>query len=100
MSDGATAKELEDIKTHLTPEESQIVEILQSRRMIREDPFDIDSFTLDAIDGLAPNLEHGNLGLVMAKTPRLDTSHFYSPPFLDGLVPEIRKESTRHAFVV
>ncbi|RMJ05122.1 hypothetical protein CDV36_014206 [Fusarium kuroshium] len=100
QGDEATAKELEDIKTHLTPEESQIVEILQSRRMIREDPFDIDSFTLDAIDGLAPNLEHGNLGLVMAKTPRLDTSHFYSPPFFDGLVPEIRKESTRHAFVV
>lgn len=100
QGDTATAKELEDIKKHLTPEESQVVEILQSRRMIREDPFDIDSFTLDAIDGLAPNLENGNLGLVKAKTAKLDTSHFYSPRFLDGLVPEIRKESTRQTFVV
>ncbi|KAL6355310.1 hypothetical protein LRP88_10896 [Fusarium phalaenopsidis] len=100
QGEATTAKELEDIKKHLTPEESQIVEILQSRRMIREDPFDIDSFTLDAIDGMAPNLEHGKLGLIKAKTARLDTSHFYSPPFLDGLAPEIRKESTRHAFAV
>ncbi|KAJ4244815.1 Tryptophan halogenase [Fusarium torreyae] len=96
----ATLEELEQIKKHLTPEESQIVEILRSRRMIREDPFDIDSFTLDTIDGLAPNLVHGKLGLVQAKRPNLDTSHFYSPSFLDGLVPEVRKESTRQAFVV
>ena len=68
--------------------------------MIREDPFDIDSFTLDTIDGLAPNLVHGKLGLVQAKKPNLDTSHFYSPSFLDGLVPEVRKESTRQAFAV
>ncbi|KAM0541624.1 hypothetical protein ACHAPJ_013172 [Fusarium lateritium] len=96
----ATLEELEQIKKHLTPEESQIVEILRSRRMIREDPFDIDSFTLDTIDGLAPNLVHGKLGLVQAKKPNLDTSHFYSPSFLDGLVPEVRKESTRQAFAV
>ena len=57
-------------------------------------------FTLDVIDGMAPNLEHGKLGLIKAKTAKLDTSHCYSPPFLDGLVPEIRKESTHHTFAV
>ncbi|KAF4973312.1 hypothetical protein FSARC_387 [Fusarium sarcochroum] len=100
QSHEATLEEFEQIKKYLTPEESQIVEILRSRRMIREDPFDIDSFTLDTIDGLAPNLVHGKLGLVKAKKPNLDTSHFYSPSFFDGLVPEVRKESTRQAFVV
>ncbi|XP_044714956.1 tryptophan halogenase domain-containing protein [Hirsutella rhossiliensis] len=85
---------LEDVQKHLTAEEAQIVETLRSRRMIREDPFDMDSFTLDAIDGLAPRLERGKLGLARAARARLDRSHFYSPPFLDGRVPGIR-ESTR-----
>ncbi|UPL00461.1 hypothetical protein LCI18_011395 [Fusarium solani-melongenae] len=94
------ATTVEDINKHLTPEESQIIEILRSRRMIHEYLFVIDSFTLDAIDGMAPNLDHGKLGLIKAKTAKLDTSHFYSPCFLDGLIPETRKENTRHVFAV
>jgi flavine halogenase len=50
---------------------------------VREDPFDVDSFTLDTIDGLAPSLERGKLGLVETKSSKLDANHFYSPSFLD-----------------
>lgn len=61
--------------------------------MIREDPFEMDSFSLDTIDGLAPNLERGKLGLVESKQARIDKSHFYSPGFLDGKSPGIREGS-------
>lgn len=71
----------------------QVLEILRSRRMIREDPFEMDSFTLDTIDGLAPNLVHGKLGLIRSQQADIDKSHFYSPRFLDGKGPEIREGS-------
>ena len=99
-SGDAVTKDLGDLRQYLTEEEAQIVEILRSRRMIREDPFDIDSFTLDTIDGLAPNLERGRLGLVKAKKANLDKAQFYSPAFLDGKVPEILQGSTRQMFAV
>ncbi|KAJ6438871.1 Tryptophan 2-halogenase [Purpureocillium lavendulum] len=91
----ATTTALEDVKKLVTPEEWHVIETLRSRRMIREDPFDIESFTLDTIDGLAPRLERGNLGLTKAKKAKLDSSQFYSPSFLDGKVPGIR-EGTMH----
>ncbi|PSR80246.1 hypothetical protein BD289DRAFT_455411 [Coniella lustricola] len=82
--DGVLSNEgLDHVKAQLSDEEWQTVEILRSRRMIREDPFDIDSFTLDAIDGLAPKLQRGRLGLVAASRAKLDNRHFYSPAFLD-----------------
>lgn len=84
---------LEDIKKHLTPDEVQILETLRSRRMIREDPFEIDSFALDTIDGLAPRLEHGKLGLHKAEQSKIDDTHFVSPSFLDGKFPGIRDGS-------
>jgi len=71
----------------------QILETLRSRRMIREDPFEMDSFTLDTIDGLAPNLVHGNLGLVDSEQAKIARSQFYSPKFLDGKGPGIREGS-------
>lgn len=75
---------LEHVHKNMTGEEAQTVETLRSRRMIREGPFDTDIFTLDTIDGLAPRLERGKPGLAKAERARLDTSHSYSPPFLDG----------------
>ncbi|KAF7539711.1 hypothetical protein G7054_g1935 [Neopestalotiopsis clavispora] len=93
-----TQASLDAVKEHLSPDEFQIVEILRSRRMIREDPFDVDSFTLDTIDGLAPNLERGRLGLVQTQSSKLDASHFYSPSFLDGKVPRIRDRSSHQQY--
>ncbi|KAJ5890587.1 FAD/NAD(P)-binding domain-containing protein [Penicillium subrubescens] len=93
QNDATAAKELDDIQKHLTADELQVLEILRSRRMIREDPFEMDSFTLDTIDGLAPNLVHGKLGLVKSEQAKIDRAHFYSPKFLDGKGPEIREGS-------
>ncbi|TQV94672.1 hypothetical protein V2A60_005697 [Cordyceps javanica] len=87
------AEHLQKIDGSLTPDECQILEILRSRRMIREDPFEMDSFTLDTIGGLAPNLVHGKLGLAAAKPAEINQSHFYSPQFLDGKGPGIREGS-------
>ncbi|KAJ5613720.1 FAD/NAD(P)-binding domain-containing protein [Penicillium herquei] len=56
QTDPTAVKALDDIQKHLTVDELQVLETLRSRRMIREDPFEMDSFTLDTIDGLAPNL--------------------------------------------
>lgn len=61
--------------------------------MIREDPFEMDSFTLDIIDGLAPNLVRGKLGLVKSEQAKIDRAHFLSPGFLDGKGPGIREGS-------
>ncbi|KJZ71345.1 hypothetical protein HIM_09281 [Hirsutella minnesotensis 3608] len=97
-SDVMVGIDVESIEQHLTAEELQIIETLRSRRMIREDPFDIESFTLDTIDGLAPKLERGKLGLVKADKAKLDRAHFYSPPFLDGKDPGIR-EGTAHRII-
>ncbi|KAL7657229.1 Tryptophan halogenase [Aspergillus niger] len=93
QSDAKEAKALDDIEKHLTRDELQVLEILRSRRMIREDPFEMDSFTLDTIDGLAPNLVRGKLGLVKANQAKIDKAHFFSPRFLDGKAPGIRDES-------
>jgi hypothetical protein len=93
QNDATAAKELDDLQKHLTADELQVLEILRSRRMIREDPFEMDSFTLDTIDGLAPNLVRGKLGLVKSEQAKIDRAHFYSPKFLDGKGPEIREGS-------
>lgn len=84
---------LGEMEKHLSAEELQILETLQSRRMIREDPFEMDSFTLDTIDGLAPNLVRGGLGLIPSDEANIDTAHFMSPEFLDGRNPGIREGS-------
>ncbi|KAI0170524.1 hypothetical protein BJ166DRAFT_568475 [Pestalotiopsis sp. NC0098] len=94
-----TTESLDAVSEHLTPDERQMVEVLRSRRMIREDPFDVDSFTLDTIDGLAPRLERGRLGLVRTQRSKLDANHFYSPSFLDGKVPGIRDGSTHQQYL-
>lgn len=84
---------LESELDHLTADEQQILEILRSRRMIREDPFEMDSFTLDTIDGLAPNLVRGELGLTGSEEAKIDEAHYLSSEFLDGKFPGIREGS-------
>ncbi|RCI09776.1 hypothetical protein L249_3915 [Ophiocordyceps polyrhachis-furcata BCC 54312] len=89
---GSAARSAEDMEKHLTAEELHIIETLRSRRLVREDVFTLGSFTLDTIDGLAPKLVRGELGLVRANKAQLDSRHFFSPAFLDGKVEEIRGE--------
>ncbi|KAI1297501.1 FAD/NAD(P)-binding domain-containing protein [Xylaria venustula] len=61
-------KPLDELEKKLTPEEQAVLTTLKCRRMIRmEDAIHIDNFTLDSIDGLAPRLERGKLGLMTAK---------------------------------
>ncbi|KAI4595836.1 hypothetical protein KJ359_006473 [Pestalotiopsis sp. 9143b] len=100
LADGGdvTTESLDAVRQHLSPDERQMVEVLRSRRMIREDPFDVDSFTLDTIDGLAPRLERGRVGLIGTQRSKLDANHFYSPSFLDGKVPGIRDGSTHQQY--
>lgn len=93
MGDSTTPTTLEDVQMHLTADEKQILEILGSRRMICKDPLEIDSFALDTIDGLAPRLEHGSLGLRKAEQSKIDKRHFLSPSFLDGKYLGIRDGS-------
>ncbi|KAE8147403.1 FAD/NAD(P)-binding domain-containing protein [Aspergillus avenaceus] len=93
QDDATAAKELEEIQKHLTADELRLLETLRSRRMIREDPFEMDSFALDTIDGLAPNLVRGELGLVKSEQAKIDRAHFTAPRFLDGKGPAIREGS-------
>lgn len=67
MREVITSKNLGELRQSLTEKEAQTVEIVHSRRMIRNDPFVKDSFSLDNIDGLAPRLERGKLGLAQAE---------------------------------
>ncbi|KAF3931358.1 hypothetical protein ABW20_dc0108032 [Dactylellina cionopaga] len=91
--DVAANEMLSDLPKHLATDELEILETLQSRRMIRDDLGELDSFALDAIDGLAPNLVRGELGLVKSEATKIDKAHFSSPEFLDGKSPGIRDGS-------
>ncbi|KAM3547426.1 hypothetical protein MY1884_009571 [Beauveria asiatica] len=91
------ANGLGNLQHHLTADELKVLSILQSRRLTREDPFEIDSFTLDPIDGLAPSLVRGSLGLVKSEQARIDSRCLFSPEFLDGKRPGIREGSIFHS---
>ncbi|KAK6504478.1 hypothetical protein TWF506_002673 [Arthrobotrys conoides] len=63
---------LECLRKHLTPDKVEILETLRSRRMIRDDHFELDNYTLDTIDGYAPNLVRGKLGLIKAEQANIE----------------------------
>lgn len=51
----------------LSPQETQILKSIRARQMLRtEDVINIDSFGTDAIDGFAPRIVKGDLGLLKA----------------------------------
>jgi hypothetical protein len=78
-------KALDELEKQLTPEEQTILKTLKGRRMVRpEDSLNIDNFTLDSIDGLAPRLEKGKLGLTAAKKAELKFTTHDSLSFLNG----------------
>jgi hypothetical protein len=78
-------KALDELEKKLTPEEQSILKTLKGRRMVRpEDSLNIDNFTLDSIDGLAPRLERGRLGLAPAKKAAVKYTTHDSLSFLNG----------------
>ncbi|CBF79147.1 uncharacterized protein ANIA_10884 [Aspergillus nidulans FGSC A4] len=87
-------KALEEIEKQLTPEEQTILKTLKGRRMVRpEDSLNIDNFTLDSIDGLAPRLEKGKLGLSAAKKAELKFTAHDPLSFLNGEAMAAQKTS-------
>lgn len=53
------------LEAALTPDELRILNAIRARQMIRsEDTMNIENFSFDTIDGLAPNMKRGSLGLV------------------------------------
>ena len=83
--DDNNRKALEELESKLTPEEQSILKTLQGRRMVRpEDSLNIDNFTTDSIDGLAPRLERGRLGLTAAKKASVKYTAHDSLSFLNG----------------
>ncbi|PHH75910.1 hypothetical protein CDD80_1945 [Ophiocordyceps camponoti-rufipedis] len=95
---GDAITNMEELKSQLNEEEMQIVETLRSRRLVREDVFTLNSFTLDTIDGMAPRLIRGELGLVKSGSSKIDSRHMFSPPFLDGRVEAIRTKVEAEGF--
>lgn len=83
--DESNRKALDELEKKLTPEEQSILKTLKGRRMVRpEDSLNIDNFTLDSIDGLAPRLEHGKLGLTVAKKAQVSFTRHDPLSFLNG----------------
>lgn len=69
----------------LTEDEVKILNHIRAKQMLRmEDTFNLNHFGSDAIDGLAPNLQRGKLGLV-AKSKE-DTLSKLEVPVVDLLV--------------
>ena len=73
-----TAKAVEDFEKTLAPEEAEVLAILRSKRMIREDGLSIRSFMLNAINGYAPRVERGALGLTPMEKAEAIPSHSQS----------------------
>ena len=85
---GTTASVNPDSKENLeklTEDELKILTNIRAKQMLRmEDTFNLDHFGSDAIDGYAPNLKRGNLGLVAKATK--DTLTILQVPVVDLLV--------------
>ncbi|KAI2472857.1 FAD/NAD(P)-binding domain-containing protein [Annulohypoxylon bovei var. microspora] len=93
VEDEKSTRAIEEIKEALTAEESQILDILRGRRMVRgEDSINLMNFTQDVIDGLAPNMERGKLGLVKATPIATGAAQLFSAAYLRGGRPDIRTQ--------
>lgn len=59
------AKTKGELEASMSPEELHIMHQIRARQMIRtEDTVNIDTFTVDTIEGLTVNLQRGSLGLI------------------------------------
>ena len=65
--EGIDAKVKEKGMATLTEEETRVLNTIRARQMLRtEDILHINNFSADTIDGFAPNVKMGSLGLVKA----------------------------------
>ncbi|KAL8941209.1 MAG: hypothetical protein Q9216_002386 [Gyalolechia sp. 2 TL-2023] len=70
LSEGEVQSRIDTLRKTLDPEEKKVLDFIRARRIIKtEETLDIDHFTTNVIDGMAPHLERGNLTLVNAKPP-------------------------------
>lgn len=84
-NDEAHRQSFQELEKNLTAEELEILKTLKGRRMLRpEDSLHIDNFSLDSIDGMAPRLEHGKLGLNVVKRGEVKSTAFDSMTFFNG----------------
>ncbi|KAH8694999.1 hypothetical protein BGW36DRAFT_298705 [Talaromyces proteolyticus] len=91
-TDEKTVKAIDEIQKTLTPEESQALDMLRGRKMMRhEDMVNIDNFTKDTIDGLVAIVERGKLGLKQTETQKLSKAQLFSLGFLEGHTPDVDK---------
>lgn len=59
------AKTKSELEAAMSPEEVRIMHQIRARQMLRsEDTVNIDTFSVDTIEGLTVNLERGGLGLI------------------------------------
>lgn len=82
--DKQTQQAIDDLEKSLTPEENEVLTVMRSRRLVREDGFNVDSFVLNSIDGLKANMERGNLGLVKAEAVKFSKAQMYDLSYLEG----------------
>lgn len=93
-----TREALEELKNTLSPEELDIMNTIRGRRMIRaEDSLNIDNYRLDSINGMAPNLERGNLTLRKAEINKIDVSKKDLLSLLNGEAAEGMHHETEEA---
>jgi len=97
-TDLKTREALEELKNTLSPEELDIMNTIRGRRMIRaEDSLNIDNYRLDSINGMAPNLERGNLTLRKAEINKIDVSKKDLLSLLSGEAAEGMHHETKEA---
>jgi len=65
--DPKVKQDKEKLEANLSPDEMGILTTVRARQMVRsEDTMNIENFSVDSFDGLAPNMTRGDLGLVRA----------------------------------
>ncbi|KAL9025296.1 MAG: hypothetical protein Q9196_005856 [Gyalolechia fulgens] len=65
LSDSEVESRVDALRESLDPEEKKVLDFIRARRGLKtSETLDIDHFTTNVIDGMAPHLERGNLTLV------------------------------------
>lgn len=79
--DSKVKRDVEKLEANLSPNEMRILTTIRARQMVRsEDTLNLENFSVDSFDGLAPNMIRGDLGLVKAtaipatKPPKVDVT--------------------------
>lgn len=84
-SDDKKAQEaIDELEKSLTPEENEVLTVMRSRRLVREDGFNMDSFVLHSIDGYKATMERGQLGLCKAEAAKFSKAQMYDLGYLEG----------------